>query len=337
MGHHSGHNDALDLVPAEKVSQSCAVEGAVLVLSDNRLLWQRRDGVDDLMLRISRLHDASPPAPHGAVDVAGAVLVPREDHGELRRAERSKQIPHAWNGRPAVRKISVAFLVDEVTLHVDDEERRPGGKAGGIEGAPRKAGEVVHPGRGFAVASRHGSLFVCAADQPAPPAASAHLHGRADLLHGGLRHGARTLFATHYHELTELSLLLPQVANYNIAVREWADEIVFLHKIVEGPADKSYGIQVARLAGVPKEVVERSKTILRNLEAQALDSGNRPSFAPSKSKEPVPGVRQFELFAAAPHPVVDQIRKCNLDTLAPLEALLKLKQWKDEIEKREGK
>ncbi len=149
--------------------------------------------------------------------------------------------------------------------------------------------------------------------------------------------GARTLFATHYHELTELSLLLPQVANYNIAVREWADEIVFLHKIVEGPADKSYGIQVARLAGVPKEVVERSKTILRNLEAQALDSGNRPSFAPSKSKEPVPGVRQFELFAAAPHPVVDQIRKCNLDTLAPLEALLKLKQWKDEIEKREGK
>ena len=82
--------------------------------------------------------------------------------------------------------------------------------------------------------------------------------------------GAKTLFATHYHELVELSGRLPRVKNYNVAVREWNDQIVFLRKIVEGATDKSYGIQVARLAGVPKTVVERAKEILRNLEESEL-------------------------------------------------------------------
>ena len=82
--------------------------------------------------------------------------------------------------------------------------------------------------------------------------------------------GAKTLFATHYHELTELSGRLPRVRNFHVAVREWNDQIVFLRKIVAGGTDKSYGIQVARLAGVPKEVVERAKVILRNLEESEL-------------------------------------------------------------------
>ena len=82
--------------------------------------------------------------------------------------------------------------------------------------------------------------------------------------------GAKTLFATHYHELTELSARLPRIKNFNVAVREWHDQIVFLRKIVEGGTDKSYGIQVARLAGVPKEVLERAKQILGNLEESEL-------------------------------------------------------------------
>jgi DNA mismatch repair protein MutS len=82
--------------------------------------------------------------------------------------------------------------------------------------------------------------------------------------------GAKTLFATHYHELTELAARLPRIKNFNVAVREWQDQIVFLRKIVEGGTDKSYGIQVARLAGVPKEVLERAKQILGNLEESEL-------------------------------------------------------------------
>ncbi len=82
--------------------------------------------------------------------------------------------------------------------------------------------------------------------------------------------GAKTLFATHYHELTELSMRLPRLKNFNVAVREWHDQIVFLRKIVEGGTDKSYGIQVARLAGVPKPVLERAKQILGNLEESEL-------------------------------------------------------------------
>jgi DNA mismatch repair protein MutS len=88
-----------------------------------------------------------------------------------------------------------------------------------------------------------------------------HLHNQV---------GAKTLFATHYHELTELAARLPRLKNFNVAVREWHDQIVFLRKIVEGGTDKSYGIQVARLAGVPKEVLERAKVILGNLEESEL-------------------------------------------------------------------
>ena len=108
-----------------------------------------------------------------------------------------------------------------------------------------------------------------------------HLHNQV---------GAKTLFATHYHELTELALRLPRLKNFNVAVREWHDQIVFLRKIVEGGTDKSYGIQVARLAGVPKEVLERAKEILNNLEESELTpEGNvrtAPPAGPRKIKNP---------------------------------------------------
>lgn len=89
--------------------------------------------------------------------------------------------------------------------------------------------------------------------------------------------GAKTLFATHYHELTELAELLPVVKNYNVAVREWQDQIIFLRKIIAGGADKSYGIQVARLAGLPHSVLDRAKDILRNLEENELDAAGKPA------------------------------------------------------------
>jgi DNA mismatch repair protein MutS len=120
-----------------------------------------------------------------------------------------------------------------------------------------------------------------------------HLHNQV---------GAKTLFATHYHELTELAGRLPRLRNFNVAVREWNDQIVFLRKIVEGGTDKSYGIQVARLAGVPKPVIERAKQILRNLEESELTpEGNvrQPQPKPEREKlKKLTASPQLDLFAS---------------------------------------
>jgi DNA mismatch repair protein MutS len=97
--------------------------------------------------------------------------------------------------------------------------------------------------------------------------------------------GAKTLFATHYHELTELAARLPRLKNYNVAVREWHDQVVFLRKIVEGGSDKSYGIQVARLAGVPKPVIERAKVILANLEESELRPDGTVRRSPRRQRD----------------------------------------------------
>jgi DNA mismatch repair protein MutS len=99
----------------------------------------------------------------------------------------------------------------------------------------------------------------------------------AEYLHDVVR--ARTLFATHYHELTELEMTRPGVRNYNVAVREWNDQIIFLRKIIKGGADKSYGIQVARLAGLPSQIIERAKEILSNLEQHELNADGKPALA----------------------------------------------------------
>ena len=106
---------------------------------------------------------------------------------------------------------------------------------------------------------------------------------------------AKTLFATHYHELTELSITLDSVKNYNIAVKEWNDEIIFLRKIAVGSADKSYGIQVARLAGLPKEVIERAKEVLANLENKEFDEGGQPRLT-KKSGTKEPPLKQMHLL-----------------------------------------
>ncbi|HEV3021314.1 MAG TPA: DNA mismatch repair protein MutS [Pirellulales bacterium] len=142
--------------------------------------------------------------------------------------------------------------------------------------------------------------------------------------------GCRTLFATHYHELTDLANSLSGVKNLNVAVREWQDDVVFLHQIVDGAADKSYGIHVARLAGVPREVLERAKQILSRLEQDHLDEGGRPKLGRRRIARPG-GDLQLTLFAAAEHPLLDKLRKADIDGLTPLAALALVKQWQDEL------
>ncbi|MBN1854783.1 MAG: DNA mismatch repair protein MutS [Pirellulales bacterium] len=142
--------------------------------------------------------------------------------------------------------------------------------------------------------------------------------------------GCRTLFATHYHELTDLAATLDNVQNLNVAVREWNDEVVFLHQIVPGAADKSYGIHVARLAGIPREVNERAKDILAELEAEHLDASGRPRIA--KDRGPSRGEFQLTLFGMTEHPLLDRIREVSIDAITPLEALRLIFAWQKELE-----
>jgi DNA mismatch repair protein MutS len=147
----------------------------------------------------------------------------------------------------------------------------------------------------------------------------------------------RTLFATHYHELTDLEKSLGQVSNLNVAVREWQDEVVFLHKIVPGAADKSYGIHVARLAGVPREVVDRAKDILAQLEDEHLDAEGRAKIA-RPADRPQRTEIQLTLFGAADHPLLDDIRGLDLNNTTPLAALEQIQQWQQQLaEEKAGK
>ncbi len=140
----------------------------------------------------------------------------------------------------------------------------------------------------------------------------------------------KTIFATHYHELTDLADSLGGVVNAHVAAREFKDDIVFLHKIVAGRSDRSYGIQVARLAGLPASVVRRASEILASLEQDELQRGGRPSL----SGAPAAPQRQLGLFepAAPPHPVVERLRGLDMDRLTPLEALNLLADLKREAE-----
>jgi DNA mismatch repair protein MutS len=132
--------------------------------------------------------------------------------------------------------------------------------------------------------------------------------------HPGLR--ARTLFATHYHELTQLAELLPGVRNYNVAVTESEGKVVFLHKIVAGGADRSYGIHVAHLAGLPRPVIQRASEILKQLE---LSSGKAVRIDPTASQ-------QMALFPET-NPMLDELKKLDINALSPIEALNKLYEW----------
>ncbi len=147
---------------------------------------------------------------------------------------------------------------------------------------------------------------------------------------------ARTLFATHYHELTELALLFAGIKNFNIAVKEWGDEIIFLRKIVEGGTDKSYGIHVARLAGIPREVIQRARIILNNLEAATLDVNGKPKFAPLKTAQNSKQPAQLKLFLSKQDMVIEEIRKLETSRMSPLEALNKLDELKKKLEEDNG-
>ncbi|HTN76334.1 MAG TPA: DNA mismatch repair protein MutS, partial [Pirellulaceae bacterium] len=150
-----------------------------------------------------------------------------------------------------------------------------------------------------------------------------HLHDRI---------GCRTFFATHYHELTDLAGTLSSVRNWNVAVREWEEQVVFLHKIVPGAADKSYGIHVARLAGVPKEVNERAKQVLAHLESEHLDDAGRPKISATKtSAKKRRGDIQMTLFAPYDHPLLDKIRETDVNSLTPLAALQLVSEWQREL------
>jgi len=138
---------------------------------------------------------------------------------------------------------------------------------------------------------------------------------------------SRTLFATHYHELTELAVTRERIKNFTVAVREWNDQVIFLRTIIPGGASHSYGIQVARLAGMPADVIERAKEILRNLENGEFEEG-APRLAKSSRKparEPSP---QFSLFENSDDQLRQRLKKLNIATLTPLEALNLLDELK---------
>jgi DNA mismatch repair protein MutS len=158
----------------------------------------------------------------------------------------------------------------------------------------------------------------------------------AEYLHEkeGIR--AKTLFATHYHELTELSLTLNRIKNYHVSVKEQREEIVFLRKIIPGPSDQSYGIHVARLAGIPKAVTTRAREILFNLEKKELDDVGLPRIAYGSSRRK--DKNQLLLFREERdveflEEITEEIEKRNLDSLTPLEALNLLNELKEKIEK----
>jgi DNA mismatch repair protein MutS len=131
---------------------------------------------------------------------------------------------------------------------------------------------------------------------------------------------ARVLFATHYHELTELALVKRDVKNRMMTAREWEGEVVFLRKVADGTADRSYGVQVARLAGIPEPVLERAREILHNLEKHQLDVGGRPRLA-EHAGEPALKDTQLDLFRGQGELVLDAVAKLDIDRMTPLAAL----------------
>jgi DNA mismatch repair protein MutS len=140
-----------------------------------------------------------------------------------------------------------------------------------------------------------------------------------EYLHNHPELRAKTLFATHYHELTDLAGLLPGVANYNVAVAEEGDKVVFLHRIVPGGADRSYGIHVAQLAGLPPAVTKRAAELLRELELRAPQAVRGPSYL-KKSQ-------QMALFPDS-SPLLDELTGLDITNLTPLDAINKLYEWK---------
>jgi DNA mismatch repair protein MutS len=139
--------------------------------------------------------------------------------------------------------------------------------------------------------------------------------------------GGITLFATHYHEVTDLAKTKPRVANYSVAVKEWNDQIIFLRKVISGAADKSYGIQVAKLAGIPLSVIDRAREILATLERHERDLVEE-----TRRRGPVAPVAQLGLFTPREQDVLDALRALQVDALTPIQALNELARLKARLE-----
>jgi DNA mismatch repair protein MutS len=152
----------------------------------------------------------------------------------------------------------------------------------------------------------------------------------AEYIHDFQTKGVRTLFATHYHQLTDLAATKDGAKNYNIAVKEWGEKIIFLRKIMEGGASRSYGIEVARIAGVPKEVIVRAKEILLNLEKGEIDEIGMPRIArgsnAGKSSSP-----QLNLFIEKEDEIIGQLRMIDISSMTPLDALNILSELKNKV------
>ncbi len=141
--------------------------------------------------------------------------------------------------------------------------------------------------------------------------------------------GCKTLFATHYHYLNELANRLEGVANYRVAVKEQGDRIIWLHKVLPGGTDRSYGVHVARMAGAPPEVVQRAEQILREFEKRGVQGAMTP---PSTDAPPIHTKKlQLTLFEAAEHPVLEALRELDVTALTPVEALVKLEELKRQL------
>jgi DNA mismatch repair protein MutS len=152
----------------------------------------------------------------------------------------------------------------------------------------------------------------------------------AEYIHDAKHLGARSLFATHYHQLTDLAFTKEGVKNFNIAVKEWGDRIIFLRKIIEGGTSRSYGIQVARIAGVPDEVITRAKEILNNLEKGEFDEVGMPKIARGKRSAPKDKA-QLSLFVSDEDIIISELKEMDVLNITPIEALQKLSAWKDNL------
>jgi DNA mismatch repair protein MutS len=162
----------------------------------------------------------------------------------------------------------------------------------------------------------------------------------AEYLHDLNQKGVKTLFATHYHELTDLAQKKHRIKNYNIAVKEWNDEIIFLRKLVEGGTNRSYGIQVARLAGIPEHVIKRAKKILYNIENRE-NKLNGASIPPDRRQASIMGDHdspenkqvQLNLFRQPETFVIEKLQQLDISKITPIEALNYLNELKEKVEK----
>ena len=153
----------------------------------------------------------------------------------------------------------------------------------------------------------------------------------AEYLHNASKVAAKSIFATHYHELTELALILPRVKNYNVVVKEWGENVVFLRKIEAGACDHSYGIQVAKLAGLPATVIRRATEILSNLESEELTANHMPKLAVQQNGKKETEKQQIDLFDKQERQVRDALLNLDVNEMTPLQALLKLNELRGMI------